>query len=194
MPHLNNPYLYVLKTFNKKKMTFDDVVEKIQEFMKDPQYAPHKIIIDGANKQGVESMRFRSAIPFEYADKQDKVTFIELCNSDLIQGKIKVLNRPENRTLWDEMMGLVWFTDGEKIKYPKKEHPSLPNHCTDAFLYAWRCGYHYASTPAEKKVIVGSKDWYLQQSDSIWERERERLNKQDQMDDWPGEGSLGELG
>lgn len=190
--HINNPYLYVLRIFKQKKMTFDHVVEKIQEFMKDPQYAPHKIIIDGANKQGVESMKARSAIPFEYADKQDKVTFIELCNADLISGKVKLLNG--TRGLLDEMMSLVWMTDGEKIKYPKKEHPSLPNHLCDAFLYAWRCGFHYAFTAPEKKVVVGSKEWYLKQSDSIWERERERLNKQDQQGDWPEEGSLGDLG
>lgn len=192
--HINNPYLYVLRTFAKKKMTFDDVVEKIHEFMRDPHHAPHRVIIDGANKQGVESMRFRSAIPFEYADKQDKVTFIELCNSDLIQGKIKLINTADNRELLDEGMSLVWVTDGEKIRYPKKEHPSLSNHRLDAFLYAWRCGYHYASVPAEKKVVVGSRDWYMKQSDSIWENERERLTKQDQQGDWPGEGSLGELG
>lgn len=126
--HVNHPYLYILRVYKKKKMTFDDVVIKIEEFMKDPLYAPHKIIIDGANKQGVESMRQRSSIPFEYADKQDKVTFIELCNSDLTQGKIKILNTPENRPLWEEMSSLVWVTEGDKIKYPKKEHPSLPNH------------------------------------------------------------------
>lgn len=190
--HINNPYLYVLKVFNQKKMTFDDVVEKIQEFIKDPVYAPHRVIIDGANKQGVESMRHRSHIPFEYADKQDKVTFIELCNSDLIQGKVKLLNGI-SRNLMDEMMSLVWVTDGEKIRYPKKEHPSLPNHLCDAFLYAWRCGYHYNSVSADKKVAVGSKDWYIQQSDNMWERERENLERQGQGD-WPTEGTLGELG
>jgi phage terminase large subunit len=192
--HTNDPHLYVIKCFHKKKMTFDDVATKIQEFMRDKEYAPHKIIIDGANKQGVESMRFRSSIPFEYADKQDKVTFIELCNSDLIQGKIKILDKPENRHLWDEMMSLVWVTEGEKIKYPKKEHPSLSNHLCDAFLYAWRCGYHYASIPAQKKVIVGSRDWYLEQSESIWEKDRERLEREEQSTHWPEMGSLGDLG
>ena len=192
--HANDPHLYVIKVFNQKKMTFDDVVEKIQEFMKDSEFAPHKIVIDGANKQGVESMRIRSAIPFEYADKQDKVTFIELCNSDLIQSKIKIVNKPENRTLWDEMAGLVWVTDGEKIKYPKKEHPNLPNHACDAFLYAWRCGYHYASAPAPKKVVVGSREWYQDHADNIWEREREAIERQYQQSEWPTEGSLGELG
>lgn len=189
--HLHDPHLYVLKVYKRKKMTFDDVVEKIEEFMRDPHIKPHKIIIDGANKQGVESMRQRSSIPFEYADKQDKVTFIELCNSDLIQGKIKILDTAENRPLWEEMTALVWVTDGDKIKYPKKEHPSLSNHCTDAFLYGWRCGWHYAAMSAPKKQILYSKEWYQQQSDSIWQRERDRL---EHKDDWPEEGSLGDLG
>lgn len=190
--HTNNPWLYIPRTFHKKKMTFDEVVLKIQEFMKDPVMAPHRVIIDGANKQGVESMKQRSAIPFEYADKQDKVTFIELCNNDLIQGNIKVLNTAENRDLWEEMSSLVWVTDGEKIKYPKKEHPSLSNHLCDAFLYSWRCGWHYAAMPAPSKVIKGSREWYLQQSEGIWERERERLTQLESA--WPEEGSLGELG
>lgn len=189
--HTNHPYLYVPRTYHKKKMTFDDVITKIQEFMKDPVMAPQRVVVDGANKQGVESMKQRSSIPFEYADKQDKATFIELCNNDLIQGNIKILETDENRDLWQEMCSLVWQTDGDKIKYPKKEHPALPNHLCDAFLYSWRCGWHYASIPATKKTILYSREWYMEQSDSIWEKERERL---EQKNDWPEEGSLGDLG
>lgn len=190
--HTNSPYLFVPKVFKKKKMTFDEVVIEIEGFMQDTAMAPHKVIIDGANKQGVESMRQRSKIPFEYADKQDKATFIELCNSDLIQSRIKILDTAENRPLWEEMSSLVWATDGDKIKYPKKEHPSLPNHCCDAFLYAWRCGWHYAAIPQEKKLVTGSREWYLKQSEGIWEKEADRLNRQE--GDWPSEGSLGDLG
>lgn len=192
--HTNNPqpHMYVLDSFAKKKMTFDDVSNKIRQYMDHPTWAPHKVIIDGANKQGVESMRQRSAIPFEYADKQDKVTFIELCNSDLTMGVIKMLDNASNRELWQEMAHLVWVTDGDKIKYPKKEHPNLPNHRCDAFLYAWRCGWHYAATPMVKEPIYGSREWYLKQSENIWEKEREHLEKQ--QSDWPEEGSLGELG
>lgn len=184
--HLNDPHLYILTTHAQKRLTFDQVAEKIQEFLRHPSQAPHKVIIDGANKQGVESMRQRSSIPFEYADKQDKVTFIELCNADLVQARIKLLNTPENRTLWQEMMALVWQTDGDKIKLPKKEHPSLPNHRTDAFLYAWRMGFHYSHEPAEKKIIMGSREWYLQQSEGMWEREREALLEQQRIseEDW----------
>lgn len=189
--HLNSPHLYVLRVYKRKKMVFEEIIRHIEGYMKDPHWAPHKVIIDGANKQGVESMRQRSNIPFEYADKRDKVTFIELLNSDLVQSKIKILNTPENRPLWEEMSSLVWVTDGDMIKYPKKEHPALPNHLCDAFLYAWRCGWHYASTSVEKKFAHGSREWYQQQSESIWEREREHLERKA---DWPEEGNLGDLG
>lgn len=185
--HLNDPTLYVLRTASQKKLTFDQVAEKIQEFMADKAWAPQKVVIDGANKQGVESMRQRSNIPFDYADKQDKATFIELCNADLVQAKVKVVDTAENRPLWQEMAALVWVTDGDKIKLPKKEHPALPNHRTDAYLYAWRNGYHYHSTPAEVKVAVGSKAWFDQQASDIWEKERERLLAEQQQGDWPTE-------
>lgn len=185
--HVNDPNLYVLRTAAQKKLTFEQVADKIQEFMRDREWAPNKVVIDGANKQGVESMRQRSNIPFDYADKQDKATFIELCNSDLIQGKVKLLDNDENRPLWQEQMALVWVTDGGKIKLPKKEHPALPNHRTDSFLYAWRNGYHYQSAPAEKKLIVGSKAWYEKQAEDIWEKERERLVAEQQQGDWPAE-------
>lgn len=183
--HINDPNLYVLKSFKKKKQTFDQVVEIIQMFMKDTEFAPHRVIIDGANKQGVESMRARSAIPFEYADKQDKATFIELCNSDLVQAKIKILDKDYNRPLWEEMASLVWVSEGDRIKLPKKEHPNLPNHLCDAWLYAWRMGYHFHSAPAEIKVVKGSKQWYDQQAENIWEREREKLLAEQGEELWP---------
>ncbi len=188
--HVNDPNLYVLASYKRKKQTFDQVVEIIQKFMKNPEYPPHKVFIDGANKQGVESMRMRSNIPFEYADKQDKATFIELCNADLVQGKIKIVDTPANRDLWSEMAALVWVTDGDKIKFPKKEHPNLANHLCDAFLYSWRNGYHYHSAPAEKKVIIGSREWYTQQNENIWEMEREKLLAEAQQDLWPEQPPL----
>lgn len=182
--HLNDPTktLYIIDSQSKKKLTFDQVSDKILTYKN-----VHKIVIDGANKQGVESMRARSNIPFEYADKQDKVTFIELFNADLTQGRVKILDTPQNRPLWEELQALVWKTEGDKIKLPKKEHPSLPNHRCDALLYNWRCGYHYQSEPAKSKVIVGSRAWYEQQAVDIWEKERERLESVEEKPLWPEE-------
>jgi phage terminase large subunit len=179
--HANDPNLYVIKTFNKKHMTLDHVVAKIQEYQKDTVRAPSRVIIDGAAKQAVESMRQRSAIPFEYADKQGKVDFIEMLNSDLIQGKVKLAR--SCTALRDEMMSLVWKTEGDKIALPKREHPSLPNHLCDALLYNWRCCYHYQSVIATKELVRYSKEWYAAQAEDIWTRERERL--ENLSSDWP---------
>jgi hypothetical protein len=192
--HENLPELYIVKTFNKAKMTFDQVVEKINEFMADSVHSPSKVIIDGANKQGVESMRVRSAIPFEYADKRDKVSFIEILNGDFVQGKIKI--HESCQALISELKALIWQTDGEIIKQPKKEEPRLPNHLCDAMLYAWRNGYHYHSEPAKKQIVVGSREWYEKQQEDLWEREREQLERQkfewgntdDEGIGWPTEG------
>jgi hypothetical protein len=47
--------------------------------------------------------------------------------------------------------------------------------------------------PAEKKVIKYSKEWYANQADDIWDKEREQL-KNPGEGDWPEMGSLGDLG
>jgi hypothetical protein len=93
------------------------------------------------------------------------------------------------------MASLVWMTDGEKIKYPKKEHPALQNHCCDAFLYSWRCGFHYTHKPVTKKIIKGSREWFMQQSDPdyFWEKEKDYLTKKEDQGDWPEMGNLGNL-
>lgn len=186
--HQNDPNLYVVRSWARSRLTFDEVERVIQGFMRDPLQSPNRIVIDGANKQGVESMRQRTNIPFEYADKMDKATFIELMNADLVQGKIKILDTSDNKPLCDEMLKLVWETEGEKIRIPKREHPALPNHRCDALLYAWRNGYHYNAAPAEKKSVIGSRQWYIEQSDGIWEREREKLIKDNNPTEWPDMG------
>ncbi len=188
-------YLYIVKTFNQSHMVFESgdpqnpgVVEKIQEFLNDKYMRPMKVVIDGANKQGVESMKQRSLIPFEYADKQGKVDFIEILNGDLIQAKIKI-HENHAKSLIAELSALVWKTDGEHIRYPKVEHPALPNHLCDAFLYAWRCGYHYAFKPMPEAPKPGTPEFYAQEEDrmktAVYERikaEQEEANNYQNYD------------
>ncbi len=161
--HENDPTFYILKTFAQKHMTFDLVEKKLLEFLNDPKYPCNSVIIDGANKQGVETMTMRSNILFEYADKLGKADHIEILNGDLIQGKVKI--HCNEHDLIDELMALVWKTAGDKIIYPKKEHPSLPNHRADAMLYGWFNGWHFLSTPAKKATIPGSIEYIKEQED-----------------------------
>jgi phage terminase large subunit len=184
--HENDPHLYVEETFNKKFMTLPMVEERIKYYMRG-EHSPARIIIDGAAKQSIETMRTRTQIPFEFADKLGKESFIELLNSDLLQEKVKIHRSCTN--LINEMMSLVWMTEGDKVKLPKKEHPALPNHLCDALLYNWRMCYHYHSEPKARVIPLYSPEWYKKQSEDIWERERERLEQAEGVNngDWPSE-------
>lgn len=172
--HENHDVLYVVSTFNKKGMDFTDVANKIKEFQS--TYDVAKVIIDGANKQGVEEMQRRHGVPLTPAEKQDKATFIELLNAELIQAKIKINNKCTN--LINELMGLVWATEGDIIKIPRKEHPSLPNHLCDALLYAWRYCYGYMAEPIVKRPVMGTKQWHDEENAKIWDLEREKLEEE----------------
>lgn len=180
--HENDPTLYILKSFKKSHMYFDhhdpdlSVRAKIKQFMEDVRYPISQVIIDGANKQGVETMNMRGDIPFQYADKMGKVDHIEMCNGDLIQGKVKI--HTSCTDLIDEMMGLVWRTVADKIILPKKEHPSLPNHLCDAFLYGWFNGWHFLSKPAKVALIPGTPEYIKEQEDLHKQSIMERMQRE----------------
>jgi hypothetical protein len=173
--HDNDSTFYILKTFAQKHMTFDAVEKKLLEFLNDKRHPVNSVIIDGANKQGVETMTMRSNIFFEYADKLGKVDHIEIMNGDLIQGRVKI--HVDEHDLMSEMMALVWKTQGDKIVYPKKEHPSLPNHRTDAMLYGWFNGWHFLASPAKKALMPGTPEYIKEQEDLHKQAIHERIQR-----------------
>lgn len=179
--HDNDPTFWILNTFKQKHMTFDMVEAKLLTYLNDPKHPVNSVIIDGANKQGVETMTTRSKIHFEYADKLGKVDHIEVCNGDLIQGKIKI--HVDSHDLVDEMMSLVWKTAGDKIVYPKKEHPSLPNHLCDAFLYGWFNGYHFLSQPSKRATIPGTLEYIKEQEDLHKQAIMEKIKREQALKD-----------
>jgi phage terminase large subunit len=172
--HEHHDVLYVISTYNKKHMDITDVATKIKEYQ--AQYQIGKVIVDGSDKQSVEEMRRRHGVPLEAAEKPGKSDFIELLNAELIQAKIKINQRCTN--LIQEMMGLVWATEGDKVKLPRKEHPSLPNHLCDAMLYAWRYCYSYMAEPITKLPVMGTRAWHDEQNAKMWEIEKERLENE----------------
>ena len=183
--HDHDPFFYVLRTFAQKHMTFDMVEKKLLEFLNDPKHPVNSVIIDGANKQGVETMTMRSNILFEYADKLGKADHIEILNGDLIQGRIKI--HQSEHDLIDEMMTLVWKTHGDKIVYPKKEHPSLPNHRVDALLYGWFNGYHFLATPAKRALAPGTVEYIKEQEDLHKQALMEKIQREEALKDPNGQ-------
>lgn len=137
--HEASPILYFIHAEKHLKMDVTDVAHKIADL--DKRYQFEVRVIDGSHKMAVEELNNRHKVNVIPADKLGKNDFINLMNAEFIQGKIKCIKMTEQ--LQDEFKTLVWVTDNGKVKEPRKEHPGLPNHLTDAALYLWRHAYQY---------------------------------------------------
>lgn len=127
---INDKNLYVVETFSESGLIFSDVAKIIQTL--DIKYKFTAMVVDNAAKQGVEEIRKRYELPLIAADKTSKREFIELLNSDLLTGTIKLT--PNAVALKEEWNVLVW-DEAKKAQGKYKEHPGMPNHLSDAFLY-----------------------------------------------------------
>ena len=136
-PH--DPTLYVLSASKRSSMNFDEVAQEIRRLRAD--YPGARLVIDGANKQGVEHMRRLYKLPLIAAEKQGKRDFIRLLNADLVMGRIRAVPTT-SADLINEWRSLPWAD-----AWHEREHDGFPNHCADAALYAFRHSMHFRETP-----------------------------------------------
>ncbi len=169
--HEHDKTLYILESFKKLEMDITDVAKKIKAYQK--KFNIYKVVIDGANKQAVEEMRKRHNVDLTSADKTGKADFIELMNAEFIQGNIK-LKDDTNADLVDEFISLVWVTDGDKIKFPRKENPNLANHICDAALYAWRYCYSYLASKAPDTINLKNRNEWMKHTEKLMEESLQR--------------------
>lgn len=135
----HDPNLYVLSATKKTELTFDEVAHQLTALR--ATFKSARLVIDGANKQGVEHMRRIYSLPLEAAEKSGKYDYIRMMNTDLQMGRIRVL-RGECVDLSNEWRSLEWDK-----RDPRKEDESLQNHCSDAALYGWRLARHFFAQP-----------------------------------------------
>jgi hypothetical protein len=152
----HNPTLFVVRTIKKPHLDITDVATQIKAL--DKEFKFDVLVTDGANKQAVAELNNRHNVNLVAADKTGKNDFIELMNSDLIQGKIKA-SAIGAGALVQEWSQLIWKeTESKRI-----EHPSLPNHLADAALYAWRHCYQYLWQPEITRPNTGSPEWIAEE-------------------------------
>ena len=171
----DDPTLYFIDCFKKSGMILTDVAEYTR--MLQAKYDPAFMVIDNASKQAVQELVQRFQLPFVATEKTNKFDFIQLMNTDIYNGHIKVL--PKCADLIDEWQSLVW--DERMLEAGKHvEHPALPNHLSDAALYAWRWAYHYTAKPkAFKKITDPNEKWWEQEADKI-----EASQNNEELDIW----------
>ncbi len=169
--HDHDPVLYVRLSYRKQGLDITATADEAKALNR--LYDFSTWVVDGANKQAVEEMRKRQDIPWRAADKIGKADFIELMNTEMLVGMVKV-SPADCKDLVGEWTSLIW--DQKKLKDlgKKEEKAGLPNHCADATLYPWRFCYPYLSTAHPvAPPPPGSAAWYAaQQAEAAKEGER----------------------
>ena len=165
------PEMYQVHEYKEPELTFDQIEKQVRRVLrKFPDVNVMVADTGGLGKTIIESLRERG-LAFEAAIKTDKLDHIELVNSDLRAGKVKLL--PDSH-LAAEMRLLQW-TD----KTYKKEAKGTDNHLCDANLYLIRYAYHHFWEPAAVVAEPGSTDYWeefhLQEESSMLEQHN-RIN------------------
>ncbi len=159
-----DPHLYIRLVLKERKMLLTDVAETINNLTQ--RYNIGQVVIDGAAKQAVEEIKARYQLPIISTEKAHKRDFIELMNTDLQTGKIKLL--PGCEALTEEWSTLVW-DDAQRKKNNWVEHAKCDNHAADAALYMWRWSYNYTAQPKPpvKSTEDHIDDWWTDQGQQI---------------------------
>ena len=183
--HDSDPVLYIVDVEKEAKLDLTDVADRIKRLSSIYDY--ESLVVDGANKQGVEEIRKRHGIPLRTAEKQAKADFIDLMNADFARGLIKLSARAE--ALKSEYGQLVWDERAlTRVKDKKRvEHPGCKNHAADAALYAWRYCLPFLFSRQAAAPKVGSREWYDAEARKMEEEAIERLadrERQDREEEW----------
>lgn len=151
-----SPTFFILEQYKSPHMLPPDIAATIKRIIHDKPYT--KIVADtgGLALTIVEELRARWHIPVIAAKKIEKLANIELMNGDLRRGFVKL--RP-NAPVLAEWALLNARPDG-------KEDPTVPNHLSDATLYAYR---HAKQFRYEAPVP------YKEDLDAVVKRDLERM-------------------
>jgi phage terminase large subunit-like protein len=147
--------LYLVEDFKAPHMVISEVAACIQRYV--DKYGDIEAMVadtGGSAKQIVESLNQMYGFNFEKAEKRDKPDYIELMNSDLFDGKIKI---PPECNVAEEWRRMQWKL-GNKTKSHLARYGRLevdrryPDHASDAFMYLWRASLHHFSREAPAKA------------------------------------------
>lgn len=116
---------FVVYSNKETEQDFTDVANEIKRLKE--KYPISRLIVDGANKQGIEEMKHRMGLPeIEIAEKLGKATYLRLLKDDVITGALKFIKDSCN-PLEEEWKALQWLQVRGEIK--EVEDPRCQNHC-----------------------------------------------------------------
>jgi len=169
----NEDFAIIMQSFKESQQDLTDVANTIRNLQR--KYSINKIIVDGANKQGVEEIKNRHRIPLESAEKSDKATYLRLLRDDIVTGHVKAL-KPECGELITEWSSLIW-----KDENKQKEDDRCQNHASDSTLYAWRALRHYLYDPPEQRTDPNSDQFMKELERKEAEQMRQQIEEENFM-------------
>ena len=156
---------FCIYAYKETEQDFTDVANHIKTLKE--KYPLTRIIVDGANKQGIEEMKHRMGLPeIEIAEKLGKATYLRLLKDDVITGAIKFIKDSCN-LLVEEWSALQWLSIKGDIK--EVEDPRCQNHISDATLYAWRQTYSYMAEIPKPTYAQGTTEFYNELAEKMEE-------------------------
>lgn len=163
---------YQVYDWKSPHLTVDAIDKEVRKVIKKfPEFDAMIADTGGLGKTIIATLQERG-LGFEAAEKRDKLDHIEIINSDLRTGKIKLLY---DGHLAAEMKLLQWSD-----KNFKKENKGTDNHCCDAFLYLIRYAYHHFWEPSTIKPAEGTADWQAEWDEQELEGMLRRHNNRNQ--------------
>lgn len=133
------PDVWELASFKQSGLTPTDWAALIRDYV--AAWNPRSVVVDtgGLGRAIVEEFNKRHGLHVRAAEKTHKREYIKLLNDDFVAGRCHLRAGGD---LANEMSILQWADSDRQIEDPRYE-----NHCSDAFLYAWREAGHFRNRP-----------------------------------------------
>jgi hypothetical protein len=171
-------YAYHAWGVSRRGLVSDQIAELLQQAIKVTGY-PEAIVADtaGLGDWIVAEMSRVHGLPITPAKKKNKPDAIELFNSQLLSGRVKVIRGSE---LQQELQTLQWDPDK-----PMMEHKGMANHNADSSIYVQEYMFNkFSAAPGAPPPPSNSMEAL-----EIWEQEeedkasRQKTEEEDFFDD-----------
>lgn len=174
------PTTYLVEEVVTKQQGITELTKQIESLMK--KYDVSKIVMDegGLGKKIAEEMRRQKHIPVQGADKKLKMQNIAFLNDSLKTGRF--MARSDGMFAQDSFLVEIDRdkTTPDRVVVSSKYHSDI----IDAVLYAFKESPAFTYQKPVEAPKYGSKEWADKQTNEMFERELESLQKSQEMDKW----------
>lgn len=168
-----HPNLYQVHDWKEPGLTIDGIERAVKRTQDKFGEFEAMVADKGALGMTIVESLIERGYPFIAAQKREKYDHIELLNTEMASGRLKILRGGHT----DSEMRHLQFTD----KTYKKEDPSCDNHACDATLYIHTHAHHNLWEPAPVEIKVHSNEWYEQREEEAFQAAVARRKQKDEI-------------